>query len=268
MADDGRPPSEYGSFIQDPLSIWIESTFGVTTESGNPRLIRNKPRPISGDEGAAKDLSHVTNLPESRCIQAIQKSLLAGYSCKNPENGFPSFAFRLHQFISRGDAVYASLRNEQSRYLTVYGQRLVPGSETSEVLLPMVFCRECGQDYYCVRKRKSEGGIRFFEPRDLTERASKEDDEPGYLYLNTKEPWPTDVDQVQQRVPEDWLEEHKGAMRIKKNYRDYLPTLVRIAPDGKESEHGQDCHFIPAPFRFCLQCGVAYDSANLPIWAS
>jgi hypothetical protein len=57
-------------------------------------------------------------------------------------------------------------------------------------------------------------------------------------------------------------------MRIKKNYRDYLPTLVRIAPDGKESEHGQDCHFIPAPFRFCLQCGVAYDSANLPIWAS
>ena len=27
------PPREYASFLQDPLSIWIESAFGVTKET-------------------------------------------------------------------------------------------------------------------------------------------------------------------------------------------------------------------------------------------
>ena len=257
---NSQSPAEYGSFVQDPLSIWIESTFGVTTEPGSTRLIRSQPKSISGDEGAAKDLSRLTGLPESRCVQAIQQGLLSGYFCRNPRNGFPAFAFRLHQFISRGDAVYASVRDEGSRYITVYGQRFVPGAEPKEILLPMVFCRECGQEYYCVRKRKSDTGARVFEPRDLADRASEDDNEPGYLYLNTGDPWPADTAEVQRRIPEDWLEEHRGALRIKSSHRDYLPSVVRIRPDGQESEQGLDCHFIRAPFRFCLNCGVAYGS--------
>jgi ATP-dependent helicase YprA (DUF1998 family) len=33
------PPTDYQSFIHDPLSMWIESTFGITSESGPGRLI-------------------------------------------------------------------------------------------------------------------------------------------------------------------------------------------------------------------------------------
>ena len=76
---------------------------------------------------------------------------MTGYNVRNPETGFPVFAFRLHQFISRGDTVYASLEPEESRYLTIYRQQYVPG-DRGKVLLPLAFCRECGQEYYSVRR--------------------------------------------------------------------------------------------------------------------
>jgi ATP-dependent helicase YprA (DUF1998 family) len=47
------PPTDYQSFIHDPLSIWIESTFGIASEAGTGRLIRTTPRSIAGPDGAA-----------------------------------------------------------------------------------------------------------------------------------------------------------------------------------------------------------------------
>ena len=166
-----RPPREYASFIDDPLSIWIESTFGLTIAADGGRLVRARPRPISGEDGTAGELARLTTVAEDRCVAAIQETLLGGYACEpNPETGFPAFAFRLHQFISRGDTVYASLESEADRYITVHGQKYVP-DDRGRVLLPMVFCRECGQEYYCVRiRRDPETRTRVFEPRELSDR--------------------------------------------------------------------------------------------------
>jgi hypothetical protein len=33
-----------------------------------------------------------------------------------------------------------------------------------------------------------------------------------------------------------------------------------IRPDGVEGDAGLDCHYVPAPFRFCLHCGISYGS--------
>lgn len=163
------PPKDYESFVNDPLSIWLESTFGVEAETETGRLVRKEPRSVTGDGGAAKLLSGVTALSEERCVQAIEQGLLGGYACEgNPETGFPPFAFRLHQFISRGDTVYASLEPENVRFITVQGQQYVPGGDRSSVLLPLVFCRECGQEYYCVRRASDqEDGADKVVPREL-----------------------------------------------------------------------------------------------------
>ena len=105
--------------------MWIESTFGITAEPATGRLIRTTPRSLAGPEGTAQQL-------------------LSSYTCEpNPETGFPVFTFRLHQFISRGDTVYASLEAEAERDLTVHKQQFVPGAR-GRILLPLVFCRECG----------------------------------------------------------------------------------------------------------------------------
>ncbi len=49
---------DYGSFVTDPLSIWLESSLGVRTEDG--QLVRQKPKKVTGNEGAAEELSQMT----------------------------------------------------------------------------------------------------------------------------------------------------------------------------------------------------------------
>jgi ATP-dependent helicase YprA (DUF1998 family)/very-short-patch-repair endonuclease len=268
VADQARrPPKDYRSFVADPLSVWIESTFGVHPDRTGTRLVRARPSAIRGPGGAAVRLSEATGVAVDRCEQAIQEGLLASYDrdAWDPDTGRPPFAFRLHQFISRGDAVHASLESEADRHLTVHAQRFVP-HDRDKVLLPLVFCRECGQEYYCVRLgQDAVSGEPTYLPRDLTDRTTI-DGKPGYLYFGGDSPWPDEDDPAYyDRVPEDWVEEFRGNERIKRSYRDQLPQAVWVRPDGRPAADGEGRrgHFVPAPFRFCLCCGVAYNAKQL-----
>jgi len=255
---DSHVPHDYAGFVQDPLSIWLENTLGISTEPESGRLVRAKPRPITGPSGASRELSERTGIPQEQCTEAIKQRLLLGYSFSNPDTGFPAFAFRLHQFFSRGDTVYAALGSEEERYITIHGQQFVP-NDRKRVLLPLVFCRECGQEYHCVRVSHSQdAGKRVFLPRELNDRASDETGEPGFLYLNSEFPWPLDAGEIGLRLPEDWLEESRGTHRVRRDRRRDVPQHVRVGPDGMESDQGIECSYVEAPFRFCLRCGVSY----------
>lgn len=252
--------TDYHEFIKDPLASWIESTFGIMKEQESGRLIRQKPRSITGNDGAANDLSKLTGLPADRCIVSIQECLLAGSNCKpSKESRLRPFAFRLHQFISRGDTVYSSLQSEPDRYITVHGQQFVPDNEEA-LLFPMAFCRECGQEYYIVRKGRDRTGNENFISREFDDRESDESTDSGYLFLGTDEPWPHEPHEMISLIPEDWLEEHRGNLRIKRDKQKYIPRHFKVSPDGHLSDDGVDVHFIPMPFQFCLRCGVTYGS--------
>ncbi len=250
------PPQTYRDFVQHPLSSWIESTFGIQIRDG--RLARSAPRSIQGEEGAARLLSELTDVNETLCIQLIQRWLLGGYECApNPETGFRPFAFRLHQFISPGDTVFATIEPENLRYLTLSGQQFVPG-DREKVLFPLCFCRECGQEYYVVRVATHTDERHKVVPREFRDQLDDEDSEAGYLYLSSSNPWPNDVESLLEKLPDDWLEERNGIHRVKASRRDKLPRVVKVLADGDEDDTGQYCAYIPAPFLFCLNCGVAY----------
>ena len=264
IRDEGRtPPTQYEAFVRDPLSIWIESTFGVVGEPGTGRLVRAQPVSISGPQGAARRLSGLTGLPEGRCASAIQEGLLAGYECEPPEEstGRPPFAFRLHQFVSRGDAVYASIEEERERYITLKGQQFVPG-DRDRVLMPLAFCRECGQEYYPVRSYQDPASFgRVFRPRAISDTFDDGESEAGFLFFSTREPWPSeaaDTGEFWDRLPTDWQEQHRGAQRVRKDRRRHVPQPTKVAPDGTENTVGLEGHYFPAPFRFCLSCGISY----------
>jgi len=257
------PPQGYKDFVEHPLSIWIESELGLGRETGSDRLIRREPRSIEGEDGASAILARHTGIKREDAAEAIQRHLLASYEAEpNPETGFPIFAFRLHQFISRGDNVYSTMEDPSHRHITIQGQVFAPGSNQTRRLLPLAFCRECGQEYYVVWMEQSpDGSGRAVRGRELSERQSDEDAEAGFLYGSPTNPWPSDPQEVLKRVPEDWIETGRnGVARVESSKRDYLPRAFRIGPDGKESSTGQDVHFVPSPFRFCLECEVAYDS--------
>ncbi|MEZ4218985.1 MAG: DEAD/DEAH box helicase, partial [Myxococcota bacterium] len=254
-----KPPKAFDEFISDPLSIFIESTCGLRVDEESSRLVRVAPSSISGSGGAGNRLGRLTGVDEPRCVQAITDQLLASYgSDPNPRTGFPVFAFRLHQFIGRGDTVYASIDSEAERHLTVHGQRFVPGHR-DRALFPLVFCRECGQEYYCVRDvLDSSTDRRCYAPRELSDRGGEEDTEAGFLYVNTKKPWSDDTEDLLELVPEDWIEESRKGLRIKRAHRDKIPRPIRVDGAGALSTSGFPCHFIRAPFPFCLACGVTY----------
>lgn len=250
------PPTTYEDFVADPLSVWIESTFGVRMDEG--RLVRAVPLPIDGRRGGAERLAELTKVDLTVCRDAIRAQLMAGYDVLNPTTGFPVFAFRLHQFLSRGDTVYASPEKPSDRYLTLSRQRFVPGRRT-HVLLPLAFCRACGQDYYVTTLQRDDERTTFI-PRDLDDTVP-EDGNAGFLYINDAEPWPEDEDEAFKRLPEDWFDE---SGRLRPGYKERLPRKMLVRPDGSVDFEGGGATtatiawWLRTPFSFCLNCGVSY----------
>jgi hypothetical protein len=88
---------------------------------------------------------------------------------------------------------------------------------------------------------------------------SDEASEPGFLYVDTIDPWPEeDTTEYAERLPEDWVEERKGKLVIRTDRRKYRPREVTVNTQGVEENSGFRCHFVPAPFHFCLHCRVSY----------
>jgi ATP-dependent helicase YprA (DUF1998 family)/very-short-patch-repair endonuclease len=245
-------PASHEAFVADPLSSWIESAFGTVRDADTGRLVRVPPCPIRGTDGAAQQLADQTGLPEDVCITAIQEQLLAGVRIEDPQTRMPVFAFRLHQFISRGDAAYASLEAEDVRHITVHPQQYVPGDRDRR-LFPLVFCRECGQEYYSVSLGGSEADQQVVArpPGDQADGDAR----AGYIRLSLASPWPADALQ-QGRYPEDWLE--PDGMRLTGNARKLVPRRIEVHPDGRVAPGGTVAHFLTTPFRLCLNCGVSY----------
>ncbi|MEC7523853.1 MAG: DEAD/DEAH box helicase [Myxococcota bacterium] len=262
-AEDLPDATNRDAFLAHPLVVWIEENFGLRSEPESGRLTRQPPKPMLGEHGAVRKLCLDAGLPteiwKERCSRLLQRTLLSAYHCKD-ENDRSLFAFRLHQFVSKGDAVYASPEPAADRHITLQAQQYVPGSDREKVLLPLAFCRECGQEYYVVRRVTGEGVFRF-EPRDIGDQASNDDGNPGYLcFLSDDKRWPDGGDELIERLPDSWLEEHRGQPRIRKSRTDHVPKNVFVSPGAIEGDGSVRATWLTAPFRFCLQCGVEYGS--------
>lgn len=252
------PLGDTAAFLADPLSSWIESALGLRMEVGTGRLIRCTPRSLSDDEGAAAVLAKLTGVDRELCETQLRQALLSGHLCRD-ENQHPLFAFRLHQFVSKGESVYASPEPETVRHVTLQAQQFAPGTDRSKVLLPLTFCRECGQEYYSVRRGMNELGRPTYLERSVSDRLDNDDGEAGYLYISEAAPWPDDANEFIPRLPDAWLETKDGSVTVRKSQRQNLPRKVFINGAAIEGEGDQVAWWLPAPFRFCLNCGVAYN---------
>lgn len=258
------PPDDPDAFLADPLSRWIESAFGVVEDADTGRLVRVDPLPIVGDDGAAAKLAALTGTAPPDCAEAIERQLLAGNALRLPDAAHPLFAFRLHQFVARGDTVYATPEAPAERYVTFRKQRFAPtDGDRRRVLLPMSFCRECGADYYTVWRSTSRDGVAILRGRDFSDRTTVEEHTTGhYLYLGDW-PSPSCGDDYLDLLPEDWVEETAKGRRVKPAQKKRLPEPVTVTSDGVLGFGGVAGHLVPAPFRFCLSCGVDYGSIRL-----
>ena len=250
----GYLPDEFNELAASPLASWIETTFGLRTEEVTGQLIRQVPRRLR--EHAAPALSGLTGLPVQDCYDAIQNALMKGSRVRHPDNGRPLFAFRLHQFLSKGDTLYVSMEPEDDRYITSKYQLAVP-SAPEKLLFPLAFCRECGQEYAVV-KAVTRSGETTFSPRASRD-VTAGDAIDGYLYVSTELPWPADPI-AEGRLPDSWVGPDNRPLPNKVRY---LPQRVRVDVVGHRVEvGGVQAAFIPSPFTFCLSCQVSYEQTR------
>lgn len=256
------PTDDVDSFKNHPLARWVETTFGLRQMPDTNEWVRALPRPISGEKGAAHDLHLASRESETDCAEAIRATLLAGAKIKIPPANRPAFAFRLHQFISKGGNVYVSIEPAGDRYVTLNAQQFKP-NDRSKALFPLVFCRECGQEYYCIKRTIDANRGEVLEARDLGDLDQEsETSEAGFAYFTSEIQWPDDALAQIDFVPEEWTEKpQSGSSRIRSARSKHLPETIHVTPDGSVVNEGKGLRgtFLPAPFRFCPCCGVAYD---------
>ncbi|WP_281911153.1 protein kinase domain-containing protein [Streptomyces olivaceus] len=255
-------PRSYEALTKDPLACWVESRFGLEPEEGTGRLRRRVPDTL---EKAAAELAAESGVPEESVREAIRTTLEAGAQAKHPVTERPLFAFRLHQFLSKGDTVYTTLEDPLTRPLTRTYQLEQPDSD-GKPLFPLAFCRECGQEYLTVWRTEDGGAFRY-EPRRNTSASGGRAGE-GYLYLGMPGEdyeWPADPQKAvdDRRLPESWLEpDAQSVTVVKKTYKPRLPKRVVVDAHGNESGEGLVAAFVPAPFLFCVHCQVSYEQTR------
>src|SRR5690606_30843847 len=238
------------------LSSWVETAFGVETEEGTGRLVRATPRRLGGEGGAAQTLAELTGLDRTLCERALKAVLLAGSEARDTATGRPLFAFRLHQFISKGNAVYATPEAPAERFVTLDAQQFAPGREREAVLFPLAFCRECGHEYHTVWLDEQNDRL---VSRQFSETKGVDGLKAGYLYTSVESPGRADRPAVYcSRLAAGWREERNGEVGLRAHRKGDVPRTLSVLPNGRLDPPGRRFQFVPAPFKFCLECGVAY----------
>ncbi len=238
------------SVCHHPLAAWAEEAFGISSEEG--RLIRRSPETF---EAVVQRLANESGLSTEQCAIRLRAVLEAGNEAKL-DDGNPVFAFRLHQWLSSGNSVYATLEPPDTREFRMEGQYR---ADKNRVLFPLAFCRECGQEYYLV-SRIEEQGVESLRPRSPMVGNVEEDaeGEDGFFAVELDDLWEGNDDEL----PEHWFNERVSGRVLKPDYAEFRPRQYSANPNGileEPSETGVNGWFQPRPFLICLRCRAVYD---------
>lgn len=243
-------PSNPEQLLASPLARWLELTVGIERDSEGV-FRRKTPQSLRAIAG---ELARATGLAHPDCEQKLKELFLTSTGILS-DGDAPLFAFKLHQFISQGRSVYATLESPEERHITLDGQYYAPPSSRAQqrILCPVVFCRVCGQEYYRVQFDKKSQHLTPWP--ELSFDAEAEKNSRGYLLI----PSDPNFDWSDMDLPEEWLD---ARGRPKREYRECIPSPLHVAPDGSTREQ-QDptalrAWFQPSPFLICQSCGEYY----------
>jgi hypothetical protein len=241
LAMTGPLPDQLEDFRRHPLARWVEREFGVEPEDGG-RLKRRVPRTLVQ---ATERLAQETGRQTEVCAAYLREILNRGGMLVREDSG-RAFAFKLHQFIGQGRALFATLEAADRREFSLEGQVQASGGR---LFVPIKFCRQCGQDYYHVLRSDTR-----FLPHPVGTESEEDAGFPGYLMLA-----PADNDWSEDRIPEEWWD---ARGRLKQTWRDRVPQALWIGHDGNYTPHPrQDAvkmWWQAMPFSLCLNCGEFY----------
>ena len=236
-------PEDAEKIKRNPLFRWAEWALGIEQEKEGG-LRRRIPRALSD---ARDELAEAAGADASLCARRLREVMIRGAELSIQSDERP-FAFKLHQFISQGRAVFATIEPAEIREFSIEGQ-IKAGDE--KIFFPIKFCRLCGQEYYHVLT-DPEGKI--FRPHPVSVSPENEEFHAGYLMLAGREGGWNAED-----IPQEWRDRNG---RIKSTWKKRVPDLVWVGPDGSITSAGDKnavrmWHQLQ-PFSLCLSCGEFY----------
>ena len=188
-----RRPRTTTTFAADPLATWIETTFGLEPRRGGADSRRRR-RPPTVAAGGARSWPSRPAPTQAECATAIQRHAAGRVAGRQPGDRPAAVRVpaapvpvqgrhRLRHARARGHPAHhrAPTRSPQ------------PGRQREQgILLPLAFCRECGQEYLVGLASDTDDGRRYCGPpgrrRQRRRRAPT-----GYLYVSGDLPWPRDA---------------------------------------------------------------------------
>lgn len=243
--------NSFEAFKDDPLAIWIELNLGIDLPKDQPP---RRAKPITLQQAATR-LAGDAECDLEQAREGLRRFLVAAHEVRTPQGRAP-FAFKLHQFISGPGKVLATLEPIGQRHITLDAQRFAPGRQTEGTqLYPVHFCRDCGQEYHPVWR--SGKGAPSFQPREIDDISSDDDDDTRYGFLCPTRPGLTYSSW--EDVPDSWLDLSKSEAKVKPAYKNAVPDAVTVTPQGQTGPGGA-YWFIPGKFRFCLSCGLTHEA--------
>ena len=239
------------NFKNDPLAVWLELTMGIRHVDIKPP---ERAKPISIEEAADK-LANDTGVSKEDSLKVLKDYFLESQGVKD-EEGRQVFPFKLHQFISGPGKVLCTLEPINKRHITLDAQRFSP-NDVKAMLYPVYFCRECGQEFIPV-----ENVADIWEPREIDSPVPKGcEDDIGFLVpVEDSLKYHGEED-----LPDFWLEDFHGELRVKRDQQKYVPQLKNIDMYGEENEKGNPYYYIPGKIRFCPYCLTTHEAKGKDI---
>lgn len=234
-------PTKVEDFRRHPWVRCLEYELGIVMEEDG-QLRRQTPRTLS--QVGAK-LAQLIGKSEETCtkklMEVLKKSLEIG---ENNERGL--FAFKLHQFVSQGKAIYATLESPDKREFSI-GEP--PATKEHPLWAALRFCRVCGQEYY--RVLRQENKIKPLPPKwyELAE-----NDKAGYLMPSFPDMLP-----LEELIPTEWKNTNG---KIATTWRDRIPEKCWVLPNGEvfttPVEGATLMWWQAKTLWLCLRCGEHY----------
>lgn len=116
-------PTDLASLRRHPLMRWLEYELGLEL-SPDGSLKRRVPRELSE---VAAQLAQLTGTASENCAATLRQFLAHASSLKDDRSR--GVAFKLHQFISQGRTLYATLESREKRQFSLEGQMQAGGGQ-------------------------------------------------------------------------------------------------------------------------------------------
>jgi superfamily II DNA/RNA helicase len=269
-------------FLAHPLATWLETIIALEKESYADTPYWKRAQPTTFDQICQK-LCEYTKADDELCrpvlttlLRWAEKLNIEG-ARQTPRQSF--LPYKIHQFISQTGNVFVTLDTRENRIATLQTARYIKVNQKDVFLYPVLFSRQSGHDFICVRKDFSNTILLPRNSDELPEKITKEslkadkktgksktvlttdDFSDGYILLDfpNASVWKKEDEDY---LPESWFRNVGGQDVLDNFYEFRVPQKIYFDQSGHYSEKPEypiEGWFIPARLLLDPTSGTIFD---------